>query len=103
LAKLNIISFSLLSSFIVIGCQERTTSRGVTPQNISTANEAPTNLNKKPQCKKSYSAPIKDITKLKVMLIKSGKITAEMNEAEVEVAINEYIRKKRAAFKKCNK
>jgi len=103
LTKLIIIGCSLLSSFIVIGCQERVTIKEVTPQKLSTANEVPTNLNKKQQCNKSYSAPIKDTTKLMAMLIKSGKITAEMTEAEVKVAINEYIRKKRAAFKKCYK
>jgi len=97
-----------MSILIISGCQAKSEQQKETAQSTSSVNpisinEVPTKPSHKPLCKKNYSPPIKDITKLKEMLIKSGKITTDMNEAEVKIAINKYIQNKRAAFKKCNK
>lgn len=54
-------------------------------------------------CKKSMSAPIKDKTKIKNMLEKSGRITADMSPQQIDKVVNNYIRKKNAAFKDCQK
>jgi hypothetical protein len=54
-------------------------------------------------CKPSMSPPIKDKSKLKVLLEKQGRITSDMTPAQVDKTINDYIRKKRAAYKSCQK
>lgn len=54
-------------------------------------------------CKKSMSPPIKDKTKIKNMLEKSGRITPEMSPQQVEKVVNDYISNKKAAFKDCLK
>lgn len=50
---------------------------------------------------KNAMPPIRDKSKLKEMLQASGKITPEMSEATQEQIVNDYIKQKRAAFKRC--
>ncbi|GHE97501.1 hypothetical protein [Thalassotalea profundi] len=49
------------------------------------------------------SPPIKDKSKIQEMLLKSGKITADMTPQQIEKAVNSYIRNKNAAFNDCGK
>ena len=98
----------MVFSLILSGCQAKSeqqqdTVQSTTSVNPISSNAVPVNLSNKLLCKKSFSPPIKDVTKLKEMLMKSGKITSEMSDAEVKMVINKYIQNKRAAFKKCNK
>jgi len=105
LSKTFCITFSLLFGLIVTGCQvnnekiqKQEIAEPVVPSSIS-----PSSVVNRAACKKSYSPIIKDIAKLKVMLMNNGKITSDMTDAEVKIAINQYIKNKRAAFKKCRK
>ena len=103
MSKLFFITISMILSFIISGCQAKPEQQQDTVQLTSPANQSSINVINKPLCKKSYSPPIKDVDKLKTMLLKSGKITSEMSDEEVRAAINKYIQNKRAAFNKCNK
>lgn len=76
------------------------TSTEEAPQETVAVANAP--VSKMP-CKPSMSPPIKDKSKLKVLLEKSGRITSEMTPAQIDKVINEYIRKKRAAYNSCKK
>jgi len=105
LSKTFCITFSLLFGLIVTSCQvnnekiqKQEIAEPVVPSSIS-----PSSVVNRAACKKSYSPIIKDIAKLKVMLMNNGKITSDMTDAEVKIAINQYIKNKRAAFKKCRK
>jgi hypothetical protein len=105
LSKLFIIAFSVISSLIVTGCQAKTeqVKEQEAPLLIAPSHTVPTSLIKKRPCKKSYSPPIKDIAKLKEMLMKSGRITSDMNNVEINKVVNQYVKNKRAAFKACKK
>ena len=52
---------------------------------------------------KASSPPIKDKTKLKKMLIDNGTIAADMSEEMANKVVNDFIKKKRDAFKRCKK
>ncbi len=66
-----------------------------------TNNEIINNIKK---CKtKAGMPPIKDKSKLKKMLIDNGTITAEMSEEKANKMVNDYIKKKQEAFKRCKK
>jgi len=73
----------------------------------SSTEQAPAKTVKAPvskmPCKPSMSPPIKDKSKLKVLLEKRGHITSDMTPQQVDKAINDYIRKKRAAYESCQK
>jgi hypothetical protein len=105
LSKILIIAFSVILSLIVSGCQAKTeqVKEQEAPLLITPSHIVPTSLVKKGPCKKSYSPPIKDIAKLKEMLIKNGTITSGMSNEEVKAIVNQYIENKRAAFKVCKK
>ncbi|MFT5757881.1 MAG: hypothetical protein ACI9LM_002618 [Alteromonadaceae bacterium] len=109
LSKISFITFSFIYSvtvsLIFTGCQAKTRQleeQVITESVAPPSTVSPQVINKLP-CKKFYSPPIQEVTKLKVMLMKSGKITSEMSDAEIKVAINQYIKNKRSAFKSCRK
>ncbi len=52
---------------------------------------------------KVNSPPIKDKNKIKTMLLKGGKITADMSELQADKVVRDYIKKKQDTFKHCKK
>ena len=48
----------------------------------------------KPSCKNYSSPPIKDKSKIREMLLKEGKINAEMSEEEINNFVEQFIRNK---------
>jgi hypothetical protein len=95
---------ALASTVMLMGCQEKTeadeSSRVLsTPQTLES-----TVVSKKGQllCK-SASPVIQDKSKIKKMLTDSGKITADMSEEMANKVVNNYIKSKREAFKRCKK
>jgi len=95
---------ALASTAMLMGCQEKTeadeSSRvPSTPQTLES-----TVVFKKGQllCK-SASPVIQDKSKIKKMLTDSGKITADMSEEMANTVVNNYIKNKREAFKRCKK
>ncbi len=94
--KLSIINFSALL-LLLSACQAE-------PQKTQTSQpENSAKLLLKKTCLKGTSPQVQDKTKLKQMLIKSGKITTQMSSTEANKIINDYIKKKQDAFKHCQK
>ncbi len=104
LIKSIVIVTALASTVMLMGCQEKAETDEVsrvssTPQTLDS-----TVLSKKGQllCK-SASPVIQDKSKIKKMLTDSGKITADMSEEVANKVVNNYIKNKREAFKRCKK
>jgi len=103
-----------LASFIVIaGCQKTLdvsqnadavskTAVETEEENKGTVANISTKM-KNPTLCKAGSPPLKDKSKLKNMLVNSGKITAEMSVQQINQVIRNYINKKQKAFKRCKK
>ncbi|WP_448547118.1 hypothetical protein [Thalassotalea fusca] len=54
-------------------------------------------------CAVAKSPPIKDKSKIRELLIKQGKIQADMPEEKIQQLVREYITKKNQAYKLCKK
>ena len=98
---------TLTPMFILAGCQDTGGLNKKTEAvdeiiNQGVINAGQVRIKKTHLCKTS-SPPIKDKSKLKTMLINSGKITAEMSDKETKTIIKNYINKKQQAFKRCKK
>jgi len=81
------------------GCQK---SSPVTDNAIA-MNKQPIHMRPKLPCLSGTTPYIKDTTKLKKMLLASGKITVEMSVEQVNKIVKNYIKKKQDAFKRCKK
>ena len=69
-------------------------------ENKIVSSESATKL-KSNKCKSSYSPPIKDKTKIKDMLKRSGKITLKMTESEQKHIVDNFIHNKMNTNKSC--
>jgi len=90
----------ILSLLVLLtACNNTEKSEQGTVQESPSISEQPEQkpLFKKLPCPIKQSPPIKDKHKIKEMLLKSGKITADMSEEKVMQLVNDYIRKKQAA------
>jgi len=104
LIKSIFITCVLVSIIFLLGCQNPTKEKKIENQDVK-----PKVVNTKNQliktglpCKAS-SPPIKDKSKLKKVLIDNGTITVEMSDEMANKVVNDFIKKKREAFKRCNK
>ena len=96
-----IFSLLVLSTIILVGCQNKSEQPSSQQTNsTATTSKLPTG-NKIPQCKKP--APVHDIWKLEPLLIKSGEITSDMTQEEKEKAIKAFIARKNAQYQTCLK
>ena len=82
-----------------MGCQKNSP---VTEEVAVTNKQAPVVTTKLP-CIKPTTPFIKDKTKLKQMLINSGKITTNMSAEQANKIVKDYINKKRDALNRCKK
>ncbi len=92
----------MVCAIAITGCQAATSH----PNNSKESAQIAANKKikkKRPMPCKAGSPPIKDRSKLKTMLTKSGKITNDMPLKKINDVINDYIKKKQQAFTHCNK
>lgn len=92
---------ALTSLFLLASCQEGSEkSNAVATEQSATKT---TLINKVDLPCKAASPMIKDKSKIKKMLMDSGKITADMSEEMANKVVNNYIKNKQEAFKRCKK
>lgn len=98
---LKIIYITLLSFVFVnlLGCQKGLPAT----EKVVVKNKQVTVIKLKIPCPQATMPYIKDTTKLKKMLLSSGKITKEMSVKQVNKMVKNYIKKKRDAFNRCKK
>lgn len=84
-----------IAASALMGCQHSTLPEQAPQKMVNNKFKLP--------CVKGTSPLIKDTTKLKNMLLASGKITAKMTAQQAEKIVKNYIKKKRDAFKHCKK
>jgi len=84
-----------IASSALMGCQYSTLPEQAPQKKVNSKPKLP--------CVKGTSPLIKDTTKLKHMLLASGKITAEMTAQQADKIVKDYIKKKQDAFKHCKK
>ncbi len=97
-------SFSVLM-LALLGCQSEQQASSSSEATViaSEHTEKPLKTHVKKACLKGTSPQVQNKAKLKEMLVKSGKITAQMTATEANKIINDYIKKKQDAFKNCTK
>lgn len=98
----------LTSSVTLTSCQNKPSDEQFAKQNIEyTETVEKSNVDaalvKSDKPCKASSPPIKDKNKIKIMLINSGKITADMSELQADKVVRDYIKKKQDTFKHCKK
>lgn len=104
MSKLIVFTCVLAISIHLIGCHNPPEKKDKKNQSITSNNAASKNhLNNTNLPCKTSSPPIKDKVKLKKMLIDNGTITVEMSEEMANKTVDEYIKKKQEAFKRCTK
>jgi ribosomal protein L17 len=88
--------YLFLVVLLLQGCQQKSAP-------LVTKNSSKKVVNHKIICQQSTTPPLKNIQKLKEMLVTNGTIDASLSEEEIQRQVNAYIRKKNAAFKSCQK
>ncbi|MBA6231203.1 MULTISPECIES: hypothetical protein [unclassified Colwellia] len=89
--------FYLLVVIVLLqGCQQ-------TAVTLVAENSSEKVVNRKIICQQSTTPPLKNVQKLKEMLVSNGIIDASLSKEEIQRQVNAYIRKKNAAFKNCQK
>jgi len=83
----------------LLGCQEEAS---VAEKPVISSEKA-TVIKSKLPCIPATTPFIKDKTKLKQMLTKSGRITADMSTEQANLIVKNYINKKREALNNCKK
>ncbi len=76
-----------------VACAEKDTNEAVTPNKESVGLPF--------RC--SGSPPVIDKSKIEKMLRNNGRITADMNQQQVEKTVNDFIQKKQNKYKDCKK
>jgi bacillopeptidase F (M6 metalloprotease family) len=109
--KKNAFTLLVIASITLLGCQREEAPTTTTPPATLSANDAAntegSHTSKAALAKKltlpckGTMPPIRDKSKLKKMLIDSGKITSDMTDDEANQIVSNYIKKKRAALDKC--
>ena len=79
------IALPVIISVFILGCQQSTPIK---------VESKPVKLALSTPCKKFTVPPIKDTEKLKEMLFKEGKLTEDMSSDEIDLYINQYIKRK---------
>ncbi|MFT6209099.1 MAG: hypothetical protein ACJA0T_003024 [Colwellia sp.] len=88
--------YSLVVILLLQGCQQISAP-------LVAKNSSEKVVNYKIICQQSTTPPLKNIQKLKEMLVTNGTIDASLPKEEIQRQVNAYIRKKNAVFNSCQK
>jgi len=109
-ATVTIVSLFVISAFMLPGCRTNANEKESTALESKTEVTETTDLTNKGKyenlpkpCAVTKSPPIKDKSKIRALLIKQGKIHADMSEEKIQQLVREYITKKNQAYKQCKK